>query len=137
MFALVIEASAVMRQRLVSTLEALGWEVSTAHNGRDALLQLNVLPYCDLIFADWHLPDMDGLQLCRAVRNAERHPFAPIIMTAYDVDTDAMREAVYAGANALISKPVARQVLQQRMVAVMSSAFQGANKQLVNSAAAA
>src|SRR6267154_1184951 len=123
MYALLIDASAVMRQQLVRTLEALGWEVGIAHTGRDALLHLNALPHCDLVFADWCMPDMDGLELCRTVRNAGRHQLVPIIMTAYDVDAAATQQALQAGANAVINKPFARQALQQRMVTVMSAAY--------------
>jgi CheY-like chemotaxis protein len=123
MYALVIDASAVIRQQLVRTLEALGWEVGIAQTGREALQHLNALSYCDLVFADWCMPDMDGLELCRAVRNAGRHQLTPIIMTAYDVDAAATQQALQAGANAILNKPFARQTLQQRMVTVMSAAY--------------
>ncbi|MBQ8092797.1 MAG: response regulator [Clostridia bacterium] len=61
-------------------------------------------PY-DLILVDWKMPDMDGVETTRQIRTIAGNESAIIILTAYKWD-DVFEEAVRAGVDSFISKPV-------------------------------
>lgn len=70
----------------------------------------------DLYLLDWHLPDIDGVAVLRAIR--ERNPRAPVIFTTLrDKDEDIAR-VLHAGADDYIAKPVGRGALLARIEAV-------------------
>jgi two-component system sensor histidine kinase/response regulator len=62
-------------------------------------------PY-DLVFLDWRMPDMDGVETAKAVRNLPLKVFPhPVLVTAYGRE-EIMREAEGAGLENVLSKPV-------------------------------
>lgn len=121
MYALVVDDSAAMRHHLLRTLQSLGWEVGTAVNGANAMQVLGGLNQCDLILTDWHMPDMDGMQLCREVRKNGRHTGVRIVMVTSDAVMGSVDQALQAGANDIIMKPFTKESLQERLAAVMGS----------------
>ena len=68
---LVVDDDAVSSSQLGALARAAGYEVKTAHNGREAweLLQLARIP---IVISDWYMPEMDGVELCRRVRARTR-----------------------------------------------------------------
>ena len=99
---LVVDDSAIDR-RLVGGLlgKASDWQIEYAADGAEALEHATKsLP--DLIVTDLHMPQMDGLELVRAMR--ERHPEVPVIlMTAYGSEAFAV-EALEQGAASYVPK---------------------------------
>jgi CheY-like chemotaxis protein/HPt (histidine-containing phosphotransfer) domain-containing protein len=103
---LLAEDNAINQQVALSFLERLGYRADVAANGLEVLLSLRRQPY-DVVLMDVHMPEMDGLEATRRIRQE----FAPeaqpriIAMTA-----DAMREdreaCLAAGMEDYISKPV-------------------------------
>ncbi|WP_197171611.1 PAS domain-containing sensor histidine kinase [Novipirellula aureliae] len=88
-------------------LEGLGHQVKIAHNGCEAV-QLSDTESFDLILMDLEMPEMDGIQATRQIRNREygtnRH--MPIIaMTAHAMESDEQR-CLEAGMDAYIAKPI-------------------------------
>ena len=60
--AMIIDDSRAMRRILGETVRELGFEVSEASNGRDALAKLdNMGPPVRLMLVDWNMPEMNGL----------------------------------------------------------------------------
>jgi CheY-like chemotaxis protein len=97
----------IVNQRLAARLlQKLGCEVSVASSGRDALDRL-ALHSQDLIIMDCQMPDLDGYQATRQIREREgatRH--TPIVaMTAYAMRGDRER-CLAAGMDDYYSKPV-------------------------------
>jgi two-component system chemotaxis response regulator CheY len=119
MMAIVVDDSAAMRHHLGKTLTTLGWQVRAAGSGTEALSVLQGLPRCDLILTDWHMPGMDGVQLCRAVRSDARYNSVKIIMVTSDAVMSAVNEALQAGADDFVMKPFTPQVLSERLEAIM------------------
>jgi PAS domain S-box-containing protein len=110
-----------MNQKLIALyLERLGNQVFCASNGKEAL-HLTESRSFDLILMDIQLPDMDGVEITRHIRNREgssgRH--TPIIaMTAYTQREDQERYAE-AGMDGYISKPVSLAELYQGIEKVL------------------
>lgn len=120
MYALIVDDSAAMRHHLSRTLQGLGWQVGTAVNGANAMQVLGTLSQCDLILTDWHMPDMDGMQLCRAIRQDSRHRDTRIVMVTSDAVMGSVSQALDAGANDIIMKPFTKESLEERLSNVMN-----------------
>jgi PAS domain S-box-containing protein len=87
--------------------------VDFAENGREAVEKFIAQPY-DLVFMDVHMPELDGLDATRMIREWERkhemRPSSIIALTASVLDEDVKR-ALAAGCTAHIGKPLTKQVL--------------------------
>lgn len=98
-------------------LEKMGCHVTHAHNGLEAVKQVKQRHF-DLIFMDCNMPEMDGFEAARAVRNLEtRESFGktPIIaLTAYAMKGDDQK-CFAAGMDDYITKPVKTPALVQVM----------------------
>lgn len=99
---LVVEDEVKMAALLKRGLEEEGYSVDTAPSGSDAVWLGTENPY-DAIVLDVMLPDLDGFEVCRKLREAGR--WAPVIMlTARDAVPDRVR-GLDAGADDYLTKP--------------------------------
>ena len=110
MHILVVDDIEVNRMILVKILNTLGAECDTAENGRQALEKFQQAPpgSIDLIFMDIQMPVMDGYDATRAIR-AGTHPEAksiPIIAMTANAFVDDVRDALDAGMDAHVAKPI-------------------------------
>lgn len=88
-------------------LEADGFEVVSAANGREALPLLQVAPLPDLILSDIMMPEMDGYALCRYVRNDPALAGIPFVFYTATYTEDADRQlAEDLGATRFLIKPM-------------------------------
>lgn len=102
---LVVDDYAVTQRMLTYQLFKQGHQVVTANNGYEALDSLNDLEV-DLMIVDLAMPEMDGLTVLRQLRSSQRHRSLPIIMlTASGREQDRI-QALKAGANAFLTKPI-------------------------------
>jgi two-component system chemotaxis response regulator CheB len=83
-----------------------GYEVLTARNGREALETLGSHPV-DCVLTDWMMPEMDGIELIRRIRESVR-PNPMIVMVTALVSDDVRWRAISSGADDYISKPYDR-----------------------------
>ena len=101
---LVVEDSFTVRELQRSILEAAGYSVVTAHDGRDALAVLDRDPGISLVITDLEMPELDGYELTRAIRaDAARSTLPVVIVTSRGAEEDRLR-GVDAGADAYIAK---------------------------------
>ena len=109
---LVVEDNPATREMFVIVLEREGFEVITAQDGRDGILQaLKLNP--DLIITGLHLPHLSGVEMIRRLRADTPFKDGPILaVTAYN---DLAPEARKAGANYVIPKPVPLRILLGRI----------------------
>ena len=121
MFAIVVDDSAAMRRHLSKALEGLGWSVKSAINGLEALKLLEGGPQCDLVLTDWHMPDMDGMELCRAMRKESKYSAVRIVMVTSDSVMSSVGEAMKAGANDFVMKPFTTEALSERLADIMKN----------------
>jgi DNA-binding response OmpR family regulator len=113
---LVVEDEQDIAFPLVRTLEREGYDVTWVQNGKDALAQLGRAP-ADVVILDLGLPDMDGLEVCRAARDAG---FAGgiMIVTARGDEMDRVVGLDY-GADDYLAKPFGLAELQARVRALL------------------
>ncbi len=101
---LLVEDNALVRQAIAEILEISNFSVLTAVNGREALTLLEAnSDRVELILSDLDMPEVNGLQLCRAVR-ANQNDVHFIILSGYISDEDK-RELEALRVAACVSKP--------------------------------
>ncbi len=101
---LAVDDSTSLRQMLSHTLQASGFEVLQAHDGLDALEQLQARP-ADLVITDQNMPRLDGLGLTRALRADPRWHRLPVLILTTDSDSTLKAAAREAGATGWLAKP--------------------------------
>jgi CheY-like chemotaxis protein len=102
---LVVDDDEMVLMALDELLKPEGYEVHTVGGGAEALQKLDESAY-DLIMTDVIMPEMDGFELCRRIREKEKYREIPIVfLTAKTRDEDRVR-GLEAGANLFLSKPI-------------------------------
>jgi two-component system chemotaxis sensor kinase CheA len=101
---LVVEDSFTVRELQRSILEAAGYRVVTARDGGEALRCLEDQPDIGLVVTDIEMPDVDGIELVRAIRADERHADLPVIIVTTRGEEDDRRAGLAAGADAYMAK---------------------------------
>jgi len=91
---------------LTSVLESHGMNVAFAENGRDALAQLDSDPDVDLVLMDVMMPEMDGYETTRSIRQDARFRSLPIIALTAKAMKGDREKCIAAGASDYITKPV-------------------------------
>ncbi|MDC0288454.1 response regulator, partial [Rubripirellula sp.] len=107
---LVVEDSVVNQKLAVAMLHKLGHEVVIANHGKEALTAIEAHQF-DLVLMDIQMPEMDGFEAVRRLRQAEvdsRLPVVALTANAMRGDRDACLEA---GMDAYLSKPIRLQRL--------------------------
>ena len=87
------------------------YTIVTAVDGVDALNKLKEQEVA-LIISDWMMPNMDGIDLCKAVRNNQLTSHIPFILLTAKTDTEAKITSMNCGADAYIEKPFSLQYLE-------------------------
>lgn len=115
---LIVEDEPTLAQALRYNLEREGYRVTLASQGQEALDTFH-LRHPDLVILDLILPDMDGLEVCRALR---RHSSVPIlILTARGEETDRV-VGLELGADDYMVKPFSMRELVARVRALLRRA---------------
>jgi CheY-like chemotaxis protein len=89
---------------LQAVLEPEGYQVETADSGAEALLKVTAHPP-DLILLDVRMPDMDGYEVTRKIRQNLEIPFIPILLVTANESASAIH-GLDLGANDFIRKPI-------------------------------
>ncbi len=114
--AMIIDDSRAMRRILGETVRELGFEVSEASNGREALAKLdNMGPPVRLMLVDWNMPQMNGLEFVTQLRQDERFQGSLIVMVTTETAVDQMVNALEAGANEYVMKPFTKEIIQDKL----------------------
>ena len=117
---LVVDDFATMRRIIKNALKQIGFtKVMEADDGNAALRELK-REEVGLILADWNMPNMDGLDLLKAVRGDEGLKDIPFIMVTAEGQKDNVLEAVKAGVSNYVIKPFTPQTLEEKTKKVLS-----------------
>ncbi|MCK5922680.1 MAG: response regulator transcription factor, partial [Methylococcales bacterium] len=98
---LIVDDEPTITTALSRYFSAEGYTTTTANSGREALAKLQPPP--DLVVLDLMLPDIDGYQVCRHIR--ELSPYTPIIMLTAKDTLDDKIAGLDIGADAYLTKP--------------------------------
>ncbi|MFL6604894.1 MAG: AAA family ATPase [Steroidobacteraceae bacterium] len=115
---LVIDDVAENRSMLVDLLTPLGFELSAAASGREALEHARVRP-ADLVLTDLVMPEMNGWETTRRLRELPGMGRVPVIIVSADASGSHAQEFVTAGADGFVSKPINTEELLLKIVTLL------------------
>lgn len=101
---LAVDDSGSLRQMLVFTLKAAGYQVVEAVDGRDGLEKAKQKHF-DLVLTDQNMPNMDGLTLIRSLRALPSYARVPILMLTTESSDEMKAKGRSAGATGWLVKP--------------------------------
>ena len=111
---LIADDNQAMREAIIRFVEAEGYTALAARNGREALaLALEKQP--DLVLLDVTMPDIDGFEVCRRLKNNPRTALIPITMLTVLDSPDHRRYGIEAGADDFLTKPFDERLLRARI----------------------
>lgn len=120
---LVVEDSPLLRKMFGLAFPHQSHELHPAENGRIAMEVLGVpgAPF-DAVLLDLRMPDMNGVEFIRALRQDPRHRGTPVILTtAESDDSELMHQAHELGVSAVVKKPWSPQALRNIVQKVLDS----------------
>ncbi|MBQ3467284.1 MAG: response regulator, partial [Oscillospiraceae bacterium] len=119
---LVVDDDEIACEHISLVLDALGLRADTETDPQKALAQLRQAHEsgkpCGLLLTDYKMPEMNGLDLIRALRSFDGGETAAIILTGYNWDI-IEDEALEGGADGILAKPLFPEVLQREVRAVL------------------
>jgi phosphate regulon transcriptional regulator PhoB len=115
---LIVEDERDIRELVVHHLKREGYQVSAASSGEEALRQVQAAPP-DLVILDLMMPSMDGLEVCRRLRQDPATASLPIVMLTAKGDEVDRVLGLEIGADDYIVKPFSPKELLARVRAVL------------------
>ncbi|MBT3764821.1 MAG: response regulator [Rhodospirillaceae bacterium] len=122
---LVIDDEPFMRQLIIRVLNDLGIkdvvEAEDGHKGITAILQSR--RRLDIIICDLEMPEFNGFQFVQKLRTLPKieHRDIPVLVVTGHSDEAHVQDAVNAGINGFLVKPVSKQALESRLVLALNS----------------
>lgn len=116
--ALVVDDSKTIRLILSQTLASLGYDVSSASNGKEAIETMNHDPFITVALVDWNMPVMNGLEFVKAMRADNRFAEVKIVMVTTETEFEQMNAALSAGADDYVMKPFTAEIISERLQAL-------------------
>lgn len=114
--ALVVDDSKAMRMLIGRLLKEIGFEVAEAENGKRALEMIEDEGIAaELILADWNMPEMNGIELLKKVRQWPGFSSIKFVMVTTETELDHMAEALEAGACEYVMKPFTKEILLEKL----------------------
>ncbi|WP_419759413.1 response regulator [Acidisoma sp.] len=102
---LILDDSPAMVMNLAQILAKAGYEVTTAGNGKEGIVELTNGLKPTVILTDLNMPEMDGIEFIKEARKSAATKFTPIIVLSGDSDGRKRDEARAAGASGWLTKP--------------------------------
>ena len=115
---LLVDDSSVMRKLVTRALRQTGLQVDVAaeaNNGKEALDVLAKQPI-DLVFCDWNMPVMSGIEFLAEARKRYK---VPVVMLTTEGTNDKHKEAMDAGADGYLTKPFTPETLAQKVQSLL------------------
>ncbi len=114
----VVEDETDIRELIAHNLEREGFEVRTASDGEEAIqLVREILP--ELVLLDLMIPKLDGLEVCKVIKNDEKTSQIPIIMVTAKGEESDIILGLGLGADDYLTKPFSPKELLARIKAVL------------------
>jgi two-component system chemotaxis response regulator CheY len=104
--------SCPLRQSIYQSLSRAGYQIFEAANGQEALAKMESQDSLDLLLIDAALPDMDGIQLTKQIRNISLYRFLPIVVLSAIRYKSLEVEGLAAGVTGWLNQPITTEQLQ-------------------------
>jgi two-component system, chemotaxis family, chemotaxis protein CheY len=112
----IVDDSTSTRMILGRILRELGYEVCEAVNGKDALKVIeSEKAAVSLVLADWSMPEMNGLDLVKRLRQNPELASLKVVMVTTETEVDHIVSALEAGANEYIMKPFTKDIIREKL----------------------
>lgn len=112
---LIVDDFSTMRRIIKNLLRELGFNnTMEADDGSTALPMLKSGAF-DFLVTDWNMPNMQGIELLKAVRADERLKALPVLMVTAEAKREQIMEAAQAGVNGYIVKPFTAETLKEKI----------------------
>ena len=112
---MVVDDFSTMRRIVKNVLKQLGFEnIEEAEDGAQALAKLKTGGFGFMV-SDWNMPNMDGLDLLKAVRKDPDLKGLPVLMVTAEAEKDKVVTAIQAGVNNYVVKPFTAEVFKEKM----------------------
>jgi CheY-like chemotaxis protein len=111
---LIVDDSATVRKFVAASLNMKGFRVITAGDGIEALERMPSEKF-DLIITDLNMPDMDGYEFIRTLRETPEYREIPIIVLSSMTDLKNKDLAMESGALAFLEKPLSTEAIQREV----------------------
>jgi len=103
---LIVDDDPLVVSQLSRLLKSGGYEPHSASSGQEALSVLDTM-ICQIVLTDWHMPDMDGLSLCRQLRLRQTDGYTYILILTVRDSTSDVLAGLAAGADDYVIKGAA------------------------------
>ncbi len=111
---LIVDDDPIALEILANFLQVAGYNVELASNGKEALEKLrHYSPR--IVISDVDMPEMNGVELCRAIRSRQSIHYTYLILLTSHSDSDSVLLGLDAGADDYLSKPFRREELRLRL----------------------
>jgi two-component system alkaline phosphatase synthesis response regulator PhoP len=130
---LLIEDDPALRKLLKEALPESIFNIETAETGREGLDTV-VKKKPDLVLLDWNLPDLNGYEVCKYIKQNKDCAHIPIIMVTVYSEVNRKVSALEIGADDYITKPFEIEELIARVKAVLRRRSGGAPEDVINKA---
>ncbi len=115
---LVVDDFSTMRRIVRNLLKELGYsEVDEAEDGVQALQKLKSEKF-DFVVSDWNMPNMDGLDLLKAIRADAALSSLPVLMVTAEAKKENIIAAAQAGASGYVVKPFTAATLDEKLAKI-------------------
>ncbi|HEX2679323.1 MAG TPA: response regulator [Polyangiales bacterium] len=115
MRALVLDDSRAIRSIVGKIMKELGFDVLEASNGREGLERLAASDGVDVALVDWNMPEMNGLEFVRSVRQNAAYNGVRLVMITTESEISQMTLALSSGAEEYIMKPFDKAMVVQKL----------------------
>ena len=116
---LIVDDSPTIRKLINFILRKKDYLVTEAGDGIDAMEKL-INTEVDLVIADLNMPNMDGIELVKSLRNNYYHLDTPIIMLTTTKDENLRKDAIEAGVNLFLNKPIQPNILLYKVESLLN-----------------
>ncbi len=101
---MVVDDSKIVRKVTKNILEAIGYQVVEAEDGKQAL-EVFASEKPDLIMLDWHMPIMNGMEFLLELRKDDNGKKATVIFCTTETELNNIHQALLNGADEYVMKP--------------------------------
>jgi DNA-binding response OmpR family regulator len=127
---LVIDDEAALRHTLARIFQRAGFDITTSASGQEALALLSQQPF-DLVYLDIRMPDMNGLEVLKAIHL--RLPELPVVLFTAQPDLSSALEALRQGATDYLLKPLQPQKMIERTRSILAGRERERRKHAIQS----